>query len=151
MQARWFLAHDRAVDDSDIDSWCSRLREQLQQPDWEVDVTPGRDDYHARAPSLGGWKPWCKDVPRGKRYDGTAIFHGVIVPAFFGDSYAADGSASPSVSVGKATASIVQGFIEEGKHVFGWCYETNEFKQVDCVQENEDDNWKSWASVCFCP
>ena len=105
MQARWFLAHDRAVDDSDIDSWCVRLKEQLQQPDWKVDVTPGRDDYHARASSLGGWKPWCKDVPRGKRYDGTAIFHGVIVPAYFGDSYATSASSYPSVSVGKASST----------------------------------------------
>mgnify|MGYP003629658040 CR=1 FL=1 len=149
--ARWFLAHDKAVDDYDIDTWCLKLRDQLQQPEWEIEVTPGRDDYHARAAALGGWKAWCKDVPRGKRYDGSAIFHGVIVPARFEESSAQSSSAFPSVNVGRATAAIVQGFIDEGKHVFGWCCDTGEFKQVDCLSENDEDNWRSWAEVSFCP
>jgi|TARA_R100000084_G_C4647635_1_gene147710 hypothetical protein len=138
--ARWFLAHSRQDDVSDIDSWSQTLLDQLNLPDWVVEVVPGRDDFQSRASALGGWKAWCHDVPHGCNYDGTPMFHGVVVPM--------DVESEQPV-VGRATASIVKGFLEEHKHVFGWCPETRRFKQITALEDTNEDNWKGWSAVIF--
>ena len=138
--ARWFLAHSRQDDVSDIAVWSQTLLDQLNLPDWSVEVVPGRDDFQSRASALGGWKAWCSDVPHGRNYDGTPMFHGVVVPM--------DIQGEQPV-VGRATASIVKGFLEEHKHVFAWCPATHRFKQITALEDTNIDNWKGWSAVIF--
>lgn len=138
-EARWFLAHRRQDDDNDINYWCKCLADMLTScPEWQAKVIPGRDDYEMRASAIGGWKTWCRDVPCGSRYDGEPMFHGVIVPA---DSHI------EAPIVGKATAQMVGGFLDEGKHTFVWCPQSHVFRRVVAVEETEEDNWKAWASL----
>lgn len=140
--ARWFLAHSRQDDVADIETWSQTLLSQLDTPDWRVEVVPGRDDFQIRASALGGWKEWCRDVPCGRHYNGSPLFHGVVVPM--------DVDAEQPV-VGRATASIVKGFLDERKHVFAWCPNTCRFKQITALNDTNVDNWKGWSAVIFCP
>jgi hypothetical protein len=134
--ARYFLAHAKQDADAAIDIWAQELPAQLSQPGWPAQVTPGRDDYEARAKALGGWKPWCTDVPQATDYRGGHLFHGVIVPV--GDP------AQPTV--GRATASLVQGFLDAGKHALAWCPSSCELFRIEAVEDNSDaDSWKAWG------
>ena len=80
-EARWFLAHTKQDNDSDIDSWCQHLTDLLATEGWTTIVTPGRDDYSARARAMGGWNQWQTDVPQAETFMGEPMFHGIIVPA----------------------------------------------------------------------
>ena len=137
-EARWFLAHAKGDDDVVIDEWVVGLTQNLGSPGWAVTVTPGRDDYETRARVIGGWKVWCKDVPHGLRYDNQPLFHGVIVPIH---------STVDRPTVGKATATIIDGFVREGKYAFAWCPDTATFRQIVSLSENEEDDWKSYATL----
>jgi len=134
--ARWFMAHARSVDEGLVDLWTKELTQALATNDFEVEVTSGRDDYIVRAPALGGWNTWCKDVPLGCRYDGEPIFHGVIVPI--------DTRMDRHV-IGRATAQIIDGFVSEGKHAYTWCPASGEFKQIIKTETTDCDDWKGWA------
>ena len=138
--AKWFLAHSRQDDVSEIAAWSQTLLNQLNLPDWSVEVVPGRDDFQSRASALGGWKAWCSDVPHGCNYDGTPMFHGVVVPMDIQEEQPV---------VGRATASIVKGFLEEHKHAFAWCPDTHRFKQITALEDTNIDNWKGWSAVIF--
>ena len=141
-EARYFLAHTRLTPDADIDAWTKALTIQLGQPGWSVKVIPGRDDFKTRAKALGGWKGWCRDVPNGCNYDGDALFHGVIVPVLSTDE-----------AIGRATATLLQGFLQEGKHVVGWSPSSGDLvKIVDVVElppVQRRDNWQTWARLEF--
>jgi hypothetical protein len=136
-EARWFLAHAKGDDDVLIDEWVVALTQNLGSEGWAVTVTPGRDDYETRAHAIGGWKVWCKDVPCGLRYDNHPLFHGVVVPVH---------STVARPTVGKATATMLEGFIREGKHAFVWCPDTATFRQIVALSEDGDD-WKSYATL----
>ena len=138
--ARWFLAHGKNDEDSDIDNWTQLLLSSLNLSDYTVEVVPGRDDYRERAKALGGWKAWCRDVPHGRTYKGDAMFHGIIVPM---------DANNDNPTVGRATADLLQGFLDERKHVFAWCPRSEEFRQVVGVVETNVDNWKGWALLSF--
>jgi|TARA_R110000824_G_scaffold115788_2_gene266996 hypothetical protein len=138
-EARWFLAHQRHDDDADINDWTSRLTFCLaDNSGWSVTVVSGRDDYHSRAPALGGWKPWSKDVARGADWRGKVHFHGVVVPV---------DSTEEVPTVAGITATIVRGFISSGKHAFVWCPRTEAFRAVTTVVDIGDDDWKARARL----
>ena len=137
-KARWFLAHTRMDDDADINHWCSELPGLLAQPGWSAEVTAGRDDYNDRAKSLGGWKAWGRNVPRAKTFDGDILFHGVIVPASALDNHP---------TVGKATAQLVQGFLDQQKHALVWCPSVKDFRQIESLTDCDEDDFKKWARI----
>lgn len=138
--ARWFLAHSRQDDDADIDFWCKCLGDSLAQPDWTTKVIPGRDDYETRAAAVGGWKPWCRDVPMAEDYAGEPLFHGIIVPA---------SALEECPTVGRATAQLVEGFLQRGKHAFTWCPSSEKFRRINELEVCEGDSWKAWATLVF--
>ena len=142
-EARWFLAHTKQDEDKDIDAWSKRLTEMLADiypEDWTAKIVPGRDDYEARAKAMGGWRSWCRDVPQAEDYMGEPMFHGAIVPADALDE---------APTVGRATAKLIAGFIEQGKRVYTWCPSCEELRLVTEVVDNEDDSWKAWSTLVF--
>jgi len=134
---RWFLAHARQEPDETIDGWVMALTPVLQGDGSIIVVVPGRDDYAARAKALGGWMGWCRDVPCGHNYRGVPNFRGIIVPTNLDKPL-----------VGKATTSLVRGFLAQHKHAFAW-NTTDRFRQITDVVETGADNWKGWARLIF--
>lgn len=139
-KSQWFFAHSKQDDPIEIDQWCQELAVSLSSDDWEAVVISGRDDYENRSAALGGWKAWCRDVPCGIDYTGAPLYHGVIVPV---------DSVEESPTVGKATAQILQGFIDQSKHVYAWCPDSKSFRQVSLIEPLDDDSWVSWARLEF--
>tara|TARA_R110002020_G_scaffold219771_1_gene427601 strand:+ start:151 stop:591 length:441 start_codon:yes stop_codon:yes gene_type:complete len=138
-EARWFLAHRRHDDDTDIDDWTSQLTLALaSNAGWAIVVTSGRDDYHDRATALGGWKAWGKDVACGKDWRGDARFHGVVVPIDVTEE-------APVIA--EVTADMVREFISQGKHAFVWCPRTEGFRAVKSVTPVKKDGWKSYGRL----
>jgi hypothetical protein len=137
-KARWFLAHKRLDEDADINHWCGLLSDKLSRPDWPAEVVAGRDDYNDRAKSLGGWKAWGRNVSRAKTFDGSIMFHGIVVPASEMDG---------CPTVGKSTAQLVQGFLDQQKHAYAWCPSTESFRAIIAVDECGEDDFKKWASL----
>tara|TARA_R100000458_G_C8262647_1_gene238017 strand:+ start:870 stop:1307 length:438 start_codon:yes stop_codon:yes gene_type:complete len=136
--ANWFLAHKRMDDDADINHWCSKLTESLSQDGWPALVTAGRDDYESRAKALGGWKAWGRDVPRARTFDGEMLFHGIVVPASALDE---------APTVGKATAQLIEGFINAQKHAYVWCPDTDSFRSIMSLNETDEDDYRNWARL----
>lgn len=138
--SKWFLAHSKQDDPEEIEQWCAQIGQSLVQDDWETKVVSGRDDYDTRSAALGGWKAWCRDVPHGKDFRGSPMFHGVIIPAY---------SDNESPTIGKATAQIVDGFLSAGKHVYSWCPAEDKFTPIKSIQVLPDDDWAAWARLEF--
>tara|TARA_Y100000114_G_C11740532_1_gene318693 strand:- start:1015 stop:1446 length:432 start_codon:yes stop_codon:yes gene_type:complete len=134
--ANWFLAHKRMDDDAEIDYWCGQLAMTLSSDGWSANVTAGRDDYESRARALGGWKAWCRDVARARTFDGDMLFHGIVVPVSGVDE---------KPTVGKATAQLVQGFINAQKHTYAWCPVSGSFRHILALHETNEDDYKQWA------
>ena len=139
-ESKWFLAHSKQDDPYQIEQWCLDLGQSLVTDGWETKVVSGRDDYETRAAALGGWKAWCRDVPHGKDFTGSPMFHGVIVPIY---------SDNENPVVGKATAQIIDGFLQEGKHTYAWCPAENSFKLIESIEILPEDNWLAWARLEF--
>jgi hypothetical protein len=137
--ARWFLAHSKATDDSDVNFWVLSLQTALSSSDWDVEVVAGRDDYNARAKAVGGWKAWCKDVPIAETFEGGPLYHGIIVPVL--------DDLNPTVA--KATADLIDGFFLQGKHVYTWHPGSEEFKRCNSSEVIEGENWQAWARLDF--
>ena len=131
--ARWFLAHSKSCPVEHIDTWAKALTPALTSPGWDAQVTSARADYELRARAMGGWHRWCQDVPRGVRWDGTPLFHGIIIPE--------------GPIVGRATDSLIRGFLDAGKHVFAWEPSTGRFHAVSGLKELGLDNWKQWSKI----
>ena len=136
--ATWFLAHKRMDDDADINHWCDKLTEALSQDGWSVTVWAGRDDYNRRAKALGGWKAWGRDVPRARTFEGEMLFHGIVVPASALDE---------KPTVGKATAQLIEGFMNAQKHAFDWCPDSNTFRKIVDMHETDEDDYRNWARL----
>ena len=134
--ANWFLAHKRMDDDADIDYWCSTLSSTLSNEEWPAKVIAGRDDYEERAKPLGGWKAWCRNVPKARTFDGEMLFHGIVVPASAVDE---------KPTVGKATAQLIEGFMNAQKHTFVWCPDSGVFRQILELHETNEDDYRNWA------
>ena len=133
-EGRWFLAHSKSVEVPRLELWSKQLTKKLETDEWSASVTTGRDDYEARAMALGGWKRWCDDIGCCRKYDGQPMYHGVIVPL-----------ESSSAVVGRATASIVQGFLDQQKHAYAW--DLIEFKRILRVESTGIDNWQAHARL----
>ena len=133
-QSRWFLAHSKDVGVPRLDLWSKALTQSLSTDDWPVTITTGRDDYETRAMALGGWKRWCDDIGCCQKYDGQPMYHGVIVPLV-----------SLSAVVGRATASIVQGFLDQRKHAYAW--NLTDFHRILRVEDTGVDNWRAHARL----
>ncbi len=139
-KSQWFLAHSKKDEPEDIDLWCQELSEALSGNGWQAIVIAGRDDFEHRSAALGGWKAWCRDIPCGIDYTGAPLYHGVIVPI---------DSLDESPTVGKATAQILQGFLDESKHVYAWCPDSKSFREVTLIEQIPEDNWTAWARLEF--
>ena len=139
-KSRWFLAHSKKDEDEDIDRWCAQLAGHMTDDVWQAEVVAGRDDYKSRAAALGGWAAWCRDVAVGKSYTGGHLFHGIIVPVDF---------TQESLSVGKATAQLLEWFLDAKKHVFAWCPESESFRSITGLEAKEEDDWTSWVRLSF--
>ena len=133
--SRWFMAHSKTVALPRLEQWAQALQAKLSTPDWTAEIVSGRDDYEIRAKALGGWKRWCDDVPCCTKYDGQPMYHGVIVPIDFS-----------APIVGKATASLVQGFLDHSKHTYSWDG-LNEFQRILRLDDIGLDNWRAWARL----
>ena len=140
-EARWFLAHRRQDNDTDIDDWSTRLTLCLvDNSGWAAVVVTGRDDYQSRSSAIGGWSQWSKDVSVGRDWRGDPRFHGIVVPI---------DALEEAPLIGKATASLVEGFLTESKHAFTWCPRTEQFRAIKSVQSTGEDNWQGWARLSF--
>jgi hypothetical protein len=133
-ESRWFMAHSKDVELPRLELWSKKLTEKLSTDEWPATITTGRDDYETRAMALGGWKSWCSDVGCCRKYDGQPMYHGVIVP--LGVSNAV---------VGRATAALVQGFLDQQKHAYTW--DLTSFKRIMRIEEIGLDNWRAWARL----
>ena len=137
-EARWFLAHKRLDDDTDINHWCKDLATKLSQPNWPAKVTAGRDDYNDRSKSLGGWKAWGRNVPRAKTFDGDMMFHGIAVPA---------SALNDCPTVGKATAQLIEGFLDQQKHAYAYCPDSGSFRRIVSISALPEEDFKNWAKL----
>lgn len=135
-ESRWFMAHSKDIEVPVLDLWSKQLTTQLSTDEWPVVITTGRDDYETRAMALGGWKRWCDDVGCCRKYDGQPMYHGVIVPVY-----------ESRAVVGRATAILVQGFLDHHKHVFTWDHGLFEFQRILQLEETGLDNWRAWARI----
>ena len=133
---KWFLAHSRHDDDSDIDTWVADTEMNLQSSG-DCKVIAGRDDYKSRAAAMGGWTAWCSDVSIGESYSGEPMFDGIIVPVCEVDS----------VSVGRATAQLLEGFLGKSKRAIAWHVEEKVFFEIVGVQPTESGNYSSWSNL----
>lgn len=121
-----FLAHSKQTPDEVIDDWTERASIY-----WRTPVVSGRDDYMSRSRALGGWNTWVKDVPIAEGWGGEPLFSALVVP--LGDL--------ERPSVGRATQTLIDGFIAAGKPVWAFCPETNDVRAVERVMDTELDSW----------
>lgn len=94
-----FIAHPKAVADEALDALKVQIEElvRAKNPGKDIEVVLGRDDFHARAVTLGGWEPWSRNVVTGiNTVTGQPLFSAIIIPALAG-----------GLAVGKATADMV--------------------------------------------
>ena len=129
-ERRIFYAHPASHEADDIDQRTSDLTVALQVRagiGTLIKVTPGRDDYHQRFPLCGSWDAWTASVGSGHAYDGSPLFHGIIVP---------------TMEVGKATAGIIEAALRAERPVLYWQPRERVFQPVNGV-EQVDNNWKT--------
>ena len=125
MNKTWFFAHAKHVEDTLIDEWASSVAEALGAA-----VTPGRDDYKNRSRAMGGWNTWVRDVPVAEDWAGEPLFHGIVVPCEAGRPV-----------IGKATLTLVEGFLSLGKPCLAWDYETRTFYPIAGAANTELESW----------
>lgn len=126
MKCRAFLAHKRATNDKRIDQMVAGATLLLRDRGADfAQVVAGRDDFKARSASLGGWKPWQRDVATGQDEYGIATFDAIIVP---------------DLQIGKATAEMVRAAIGVQRRVYFW--RKGELVPVVGVETVDANDWK---------
>ncbi len=126
MKCRAFLAHKRATNDKRIDQMVAGATLLLRDQGADfAQVVAGRDDFKARSASLGGWKPWQRDVATGADEYGNPSFHAIIVP---------------DLQIGKATAEMVRDAIGSERAVYFWC--KSELVPVVGIETVDAEDWK---------
>jgi hypothetical protein len=125
---RVFYAHSKGTDDAVIDRSRAAIQAAVSEAVGDAVVVAGRDDFNERAAAEGGWKPWSWSVPHGTFGDGTARFDLLVVP---------------DAVVGRATADMVQGFLDAGKPVMFWRGPGAgpAFAYVVAVEELGENSW----------
>jgi hypothetical protein len=106
MTYRVFLAHPKALGDTEIDALRDQTHAHLSAvlTDRTVIVTPGRDEHAATFRRAGTWDAWARDVARGVEYGtGEARYHAFVV--------------APSADIGRATEGIIRHALAAGKPV----------------------------------
>ena len=138
--SRYLLAHSRASTADILDGWRSKLLTQHPSPlPSGVEIVHARDDFSTRAETLGGWDVWTHDVPRATQEDGTPLFAGVILPI-----------TSVEDPVGKATATLLKGFLSQSKPIYAWDVNNHIFCPVESLSRNTGSkDFKAWAFVHF--
>jgi len=138
--SHYLLAHSRASTADILDGWRSKLLTQHSSPlPSGIEIVHARDDFDTRASSLGGWDVWTHDVPRATREDGTPLFAGVILPIV-----------SVEDPVGKATATLLKGFLSQSKPIYAWDVNSHIFCPVKSLSRNTGSkDYKAWAFVHF--
>ena len=137
---RYLLAHTRATTPDILDGWRSKLLTQHPSPLPEgIEIVLGCDDFTERADALGGWEVWTHDVPRATREGGTPLFSGVILPIV-----------SVEDPVGKATATLLKGFLKQSKPIYAWDVNNHIFCPIESLSRNVGSkDYKAWAFVHF--
>lgn len=135
MKKRVFIAHPLRIENDVLD----RLQEEiadamrpLLDPEIEVEVTLGRDDFQRMMPTFGSWEAWAQSVAEGTFMTLTGPeprFHGVIV--------------APYSTCGKATAAIVNRALTQGKGVFRY-FEGVFYPVRGIVRTDPEDNRTGW-------
>jgi hypothetical protein len=88
-----FLAHPKAMEEDQLESWKADILEYFREEYADIEVVYGRDDYSKHALGAGSFGAWARDVPTRKSLaTGKTVYAGLFVP----DRY-----------VGKATAEMV--------------------------------------------
>ena len=135
-----FMAHDKAMEDLDIDdaraaledalTAVARARDQAGVPTGPFPfVISGRDDYNARSGGCGGWGPWAQSVAQGTTADGDPLFSGAARVG--------------SLVLGRATADILAGFLRAGKPVVWFDPATRQAVEVVAVETVNPEEWKT--------
>ena len=137
---RYLLAHSQATMPDTLDAWRSKLLSQQGSPlPPGAEIVLGCDDFSERADALGGWGVWTHDVPRATREDGSPLFSGVILPIV-----------SVEDPVGKATATLLKGFLSQSKPIYAWDVNNHIFCPVESLSRNTGSkDYKAWAFVHF--
>jgi len=125
MMQTWFFAHAKHVEDATIDEWAARAA-----VDVGATMVPGRDDYKNRSRAMGGWNTWVRDVPVAEDWAGEPLFYGIVVPC---------DRARPVI--GKATLTLIEGFLAADKPCLAWDYETGVVYRVVGVANTELESW----------
>lgn len=131
MEHRVFVAHRK--DEKDAASMVTLLQERFaaEFPEADVTVTSGSDHYMENASAMGGWKGWIYEVHSGVDADEQPYFTICVVP---------------DMEVGKATAEMIEGFLEAQKSVVYWNREADMFAPVMHLDRLPGkDDWKRWA------
>lgn len=129
-ERRIFYAHPANHQADDIAGRADALTTALQVragAGTSIKVVAGRDDYHQRFPLCGSWDAWAASVGSGHAYDGSPLFHGIIVP---------------TLEVGKATAGIIEAALRAERPVLYWQPQERVFQPVNAV-EQVDGNWQT--------
>lgn len=130
MEHRVFVAHRKdEPDPNDLVRVLTRKFE-AEFPGEAVTVTSGSQHFAENAGNMGGWKGWIYEVHSGVDGDEEPYFTICVVP---------------DREVGKATAEMVDGFLQNGKSVVYWQRDTDTFATVTGTQRLPGDSWKSWA------
>jgi len=133
-ERRIFYAHSAGANGETVNDAVADLTAALQVRAGQgtyVKVTPGVDDYNQRFPLCGGWDAWTASVGSGHAYDGSPLFHGIVVP---------------TMAVGKATAGIIEAALKAERPVLFWDRTSRTFSPVNGV-EHSGPSWKSGWSI----
>lgn len=134
-EARYFLAHAYGVEQAELNAWRAQLLELLVTPGYTPKVTLGQEDYNKFIWNLGNWESWASDVAQRTDYRGEPAFHGVIVPVV------------STFTIGKATADILRGFWQQGKHRFVFSPHENALRPLAGVRVLDRTDYKQHAEL----
>tara|TARA_Y100000034_G_scaffold122339_1_gene167666 strand:+ start:1049 stop:1480 length:432 start_codon:yes stop_codon:yes gene_type:complete len=133
-ERRIFYAHAAGQERSSIEDCATDLAAALQVRAGRgtyIKVTSGIEDYNKRFPLCGGWDCWTASVGSGHAYDGSPLYHGIVVP---------------TEQVGKATAGIIQAALDAGRPVLYWQRRERIFRPIKGV-ERTGESWKSGWTI----
>lgn len=128
-----FLAHTKG--EPALDGLVATLTTVLRRQVDNVRVVTGHQDYKNRFGAAGGWTAWAKSVGAGT-VGGDPRYDAIVVPE--------------SVSIGRATAQIVQFALDARRLVVVWDRTAGEkpLKRVRALETIDPENWRAgWRLV----
>jgi hypothetical protein len=98
----------------------------------DVGVVDGFSDWKENFHRCGGWNGWAEDVATGRTLTGQHRFEAIVCPY---------------LTVGKATAQIVERALHLGKPVVHLARDGT-IAKVTGINREDDDSWKAgWTLV----